>query len=253
MITIEGIRATGKYLLDVLKAEKTVRYSRFYNEAPETVERLVAGALPFVRDLEACDATLLEEQGHVMLDFAAWQLEDLGIVRLTFIDEKLIDGEPDFKIELTETGAHVLANGLTFGFRHPDYSITATPASEWLIILLEAGGEGQSLTLRDVMDLGHSDGDVEINDNCGNTYRLGTGTYAWAFEVSLWHHARAGHIEPVFQTTEQEKDWSAFLNKRDRPSRPDLTSPQPHWDIPFRLANLVQTGKVTPSHVDRVS
>jgi hypothetical protein len=253
MITIEGIRATGKYLLEVVKAEKTVRYSRFYNEAPETSKRLVNGALPFIRDLEACDATDLEEEGHVMLDYAAWQLEDLGIVRLTFLDERLIDEEPDFQIELTETGAHVLADGLAFRFRHPDYSITATPASEWLLCLLEAGDEGQSLTLRDVMESGQSDGDVEINDHCGNTYRFGTGTYAWAFEVSLWHHARAGHIEPVFETTEQEKDWSAFLKQQGRPSRPDLTSPKPHWDIPFRLANEVYTGKVTLNHVGRVS
>jgi hypothetical protein len=56
MITIEGIRATGLYLLEVLKAEKVVRYSRFYNATPGTDERLTAGVMPFVVNSESCDA-----------------------------------------------------------------------------------------------------------------------------------------------------------------------------------------------------
>jgi hypothetical protein len=252
MITIEGIRATGLYLLEVLKAEKFVRYSRFYNAIPGTDERLVAGVMPFVVNTESCDAEDLREEGHVMLEFAAWQLLDLGIVRITFLDDRLIDGERDFRVELTEKGAHLLAERLSFHFRRPEYWITARPASEWLISLLEAGGEGQELTLRDVMDSGHSDGDVAIDDDCGNTYRLGTRTYAWAFEVSLWHHARAGHIEPVFKTTEQDRLWSDFVGKTGRPSPPDIGAPQPLWDIPFRLADAVYAGKVQVVHVGKV-
>jgi hypothetical protein len=70
MIDTEGIRATGLYLLEVLKSEKVIRYSRFYNHAPGTEDCLVAGAMPFVVDREACDAEDLREEGHVMLEYA---------------------------------------------------------------------------------------------------------------------------------------------------------------------------------------
>src|SRR5262249_46760285 len=125
MIDTERIRATGLYLLEILKSEKVVRYSRFYNHTPGTEDRLVAGSIPFVVDSEACDAEGLHEEGHVMLEYAAWQLEDLGVVRIKELDEDLVDGDPDFQIELTDKGAQVLADGLTFRFRSPGYWITA--------------------------------------------------------------------------------------------------------------------------------
>src|SRR5262245_61903738 len=149
MITSEGIRATGSYLLQVLRTEKSVPYSRFYNASPGVEEKLVRGTLPFVEEPECCDVDDLREEGHVMLDFAAWQLEDLGLVRITFLEELLIDGEPDFTIHLTERGERALAEGLGFHFREPDYAITATPASEWLLVLLECGPPGETLTLSD--------------------------------------------------------------------------------------------------------
>jgi len=254
MINTEGIRATGLYLLEVLKAEKSVRYSRFYNATPGTEESLAAGAMPFVEDNESCDTEDLREEGHVMLDFAAWQLVDLGVVRITFLDERLIDGERDFLIELTEQGERILAEGLTFGFRSPEYSITATPASEWLICLLESveGISGEEVTLREAMESGQSEGEIVIHDDCGNEYRLGTGSYAWAFEVSLWHHARAGHVVPACRTPEEESMWSAFVSQRGRPSPPNLCDPQPLWDIPLRLADSVKAGKVKINHVGTV-
>ena len=86
--------------------------------------------------------------------------------------------EPDGRLsrssDCATKGVQVLADGLAFGFRSPDYRITATPASEWLILLLEAGGEGMEITLWEVMDFGDFlDGDVAIQDDHGNTYRLG--------------------------------------------------------------------------------
>jgi hypothetical protein len=251
---IEGIRATGLYLLEVLKSEKVVRYSRFYNNTPGTEDHLVAGAMPFLVDSKARDLETIREEGHVLLEYAAWQLEDLGIVRIEELDENLVDGEPDFKIELTEKGSQVLADGLAFGFHSLNYSIIATPASEWLILLLlEAGGLGIDITLRDVMDLGDSDGDVRIKDDYGNTYRLSSSTFAWAFEVCLWHHARAGHIEPACETAEQEKLWSKFVARAGCPARPDRNAPQPLWHIPFRLVKSVRAGNVEVVHVGRVA
>lgn len=250
---IEGIRATGRYLLELLKSVKVVRYSRFYNNTPGTEDRLVAGAMPFVVDSEACDADDLREEGHVLLEFAAWQLEDLGIVQIEELDEILMDGYPDFQIELTEKGAQVLADGLAYRFRSPNYWITAFPASEWLIIFLEAGEAGMEVTLWDVMELGDSDGDIRIEDDYGNAYRLGTRSFAWAFEVSLWHHARAGHIEPACETAEQEKLWSEFIAQAGRPDRPDANPSRPLWHIPFRLADAVYRGQVQVVHVGQVA
>ena len=252
MICTEGIRATGLYLLEVLKAQKVVRYSRFYNDTPGTDNNLVTGAMRFVEDEDYCNAEDLREEGHVMLEFAAWQLEDLGIVQIEELDANLMDGYRDFQIGLTEKGAQVLADGLAFGFRSPDYRITATPASEWLILLLEAGGEGMEITLWEVMDFGDSDGDFRIKDDHGNTYRLGTRSFAWAFEVSLWHHARARHIEPACETPEQEKLWSDFVTQWYRPGPPDVNPSRPLWHIPFRLADAVHAGKVRVRHVGGV-
>lgn len=238
MIDSEGIRATGLYLLEVLKQEKTVAYSRFYNADPATEETLVRGAVPFMSEViehEAEDD--LREEAHVMLDFAAWQLEDLGIVKITLLKSLLIDDEPDFQITLTEKGERLASEGLTYGFHDPEYSIIATPASEWLIELLDAAGDG-TVNLQQVMESADTDGEVIISDDCDNNYGLGTGSFAWAFEVALWHHAKRGVIVAECRSTEDEKVWSDFVNRSDRPFRPRPLESQPLWDIPFRLADL---------------
>jgi hypothetical protein len=132
------------------------------------------------------------------------------------------------------------------------HCITAAPASEWLIFLLHAGGEGMEITLGDVMDFGESHGNVKIVDEYGNNYRLGTSTFAWAFEVSLWYHARADHIEPACETAEQQRRWSEFIVTTDCPSPPDMNTPQSLWRIPFRLANRLHAEKVQIVHIGKV-
>jgi hypothetical protein len=143
-------------------------------------------------------------------------------------------------------------SNMTKGIGSQHSCITAAPASEWLIFLLQAGGEGMEMTLWDVMDFGDSHGKVAIIDDQGNTYRLGTSMFAWAFEVSLWHHARAAHIECACETAEQEKLWSEFLAKREVPSPPDMNTPQPLWQIPFRLADAVHGRQVRIVHIGKV-
>lgn len=199
------------------------------------------------------------------LQEAACQLKDLGIVRITNLDESLLDPDlyrlawpiiseefvarlqkshPDFLIELTERGEGALAEGLSFRFRDPGYRIQASPASEWLIAALNAR-RGETLTLRQVMESGHSDGKVVVRDDCGNEYSLGTESYAWAFEASFWRHARAGNIRASYRTNEQAQAWSEFVGRTECPRRPDASAPQPLWDIPFRLADAVD-----PSAID---
>lgn len=252
MLTIDGIRAMGQFLLETLKAEKVVRFRRLC-ERLRTDESPVGGAVRSPLD---------KGSGHIDLEYAAWQLKDLGVVRIRYTGESVLDADlfpdipedvladwqkrrPDFLIELTEKGERVLAEGLKFRFRDPGYRIKAGPASQWLIGVLDAR-RGETLTLREVMERGQSDGQVVIQDDCGNEYGQGTDSYAWAFEVSLWHHARAGLIVPACRTPEQEKTWSDFVSRTERPSHPDAGAPQPLWDIPFRLADAVIASELRP-------
>jgi hypothetical protein len=250
----------GQYLLDALKAENTVRFSRLC-EKLRVDESPAGGAGP---------SGVEQGSEHLDLQEAAWQLRDLGIVRITNLDESLLDPDiyrlswpelseefvahlqkirPDFLIELTERGARGLAEGLTFRFRDPGSRIQARPASEWLVGVLNAR-TGEALTLRQVMETGHSDGKVIVRDDCGNEYGLGTDTYAWAFEASLWHQARTGSILPARRTAEQEQVWLEFVGRTARPRRPDAGTPQPLWEIPLRLADAVNAPEVATGHVD---
>ncbi len=171
MLTLEGIRAMGLYLLDVLKAEKTVRFSRLCERF--RADGSLAGGF---------SAGVEKGTEHVDLEEAAWQLKDLGIVRITNLEESLLGPDlfrlawpeiseefvahlqksrPDFLIELTERGEIALAEGLNFRFRDPGYRIQASPASEWLISVLDAR-RGETLTLRQVMEGGYSGGKVVV-------------------------------------------------------------------------------------------
>ena len=156
------IKAAGDYLLSVLKAEKEVVYSRFYNAEPGTDVALVHGMWPFLMsqpveqrgELDDGDKERLLEEAHVLLEWAAWQLEDLGVVKITTLKgSKLIDGEPDFRIELTERGMRFIEEGETFGYREPENTrFDVSEASRWMLSFLHEGGPGQTLTLRDMMD-----------------------------------------------------------------------------------------------------
>jgi len=258
MLTIDGIRAMGQFLLEALKAEKTVRFSHLCQRL-RAEECLAGGATPSAVEKGA---------EHMDLQEAAWQIKDLGVVRITDLDQSLVDPDPyrlawpeiseefvahlqksrpDFLIELTERGERVLAEGLSFQFRDPGYRIQARPASEWLIGTLNAR-RGDTLTLRQVMESRYSDGKVVVRDDCGNEYGLGTDSYVWAFEVSLWHHARSGNIRLASSTAEQEQVWSEFVGRTERPRRPDAGAPRPLWDIPFRLADAADPAVI--DHVD---
>ena len=85
------IKAAGDYLLSVLEAELEVAYSRFYNAEPGTDVALVDGMWPFLMsqpvehrgELDDGDKEGLLEEAHMLLEWAAWQLADLGIVKIT--------------------------------------------------------------------------------------------------------------------------------------------------------------------------
>ena len=255
-----GIKAAGDYLLSVLEADRAVSYSRFYNDDPGTDVALAEAMRPFlvsqpVEDRgelgEGVEDDLVEE-AHVLLDWAAEQLADLGVVTITPLQgTRLIDGEPDFRIELTERGRRFLEEGESFGYRMPSGTrFDAREASAWMISFLYEGGPGQTLTLRDVMDPAYTLGDTMVTDDWGNEYPPESNTYAWAFEVCLWHHARSKHIEPVFKDEAQREAWEDHLRHEHLPPRPDLDSERLLWDVPFRLVEGVEPDGV--QHVGRI-
>jgi hypothetical protein len=239
----ETMTRVGSHLAEVLLNEGEKPYSHFYNDKPGRTKALN----------NACGLAPDEENAHCFVEWAARQLESQGYATITELpDSELIDGEPDFLIRLTEQGRSRLERGQLACFRAAELSLwfSAHPASEWLINFLYHGGPGQKLTLRDVMEYGDSEAELAIPNHEGCDFRWGSEIYAWAFEISLWHHARLGHIEPVFKDDKQRSAWEEFFRQAGEhiPSRTtDVEGPHPLWDVPFRLA-----GGVTPENVQFV-
>jgi hypothetical protein len=249
--------APGLKFITRSRAEKDVMYSRFYNAVPGTDVALVDGIWPFLMsqpvedrgELDDGDKEGLLEEAHMLLDWAAWQLEDLGVVEITTLDgSELIDSEPDFRIELTKRGTRFIEAGETFGYREPESTrFDVSEASRWMLSFLHEGGLGQTLTLRDMMDPAYNFGETMVTDDCGNDYPHGSNTYAWGFEVCLWHHARNKHIEPLFGDEAQREAWEEHLRHQHLPPRPDCSVSRPLWNVPFRLVE-----EVDPDHVQHV-
>lgn len=249
---IDEIRAAGDHLLDVLVAEKAVNYSRFYNSDPAAETALVEGVWKHLEsqpvklrgELEDHHREAIVNEGHLLVEWAAWQLDSLGVVTIETLEgTKLIDGEPDYRITLTGAGEKFLKEGRPFGYRHVDSRFLARGASEWLIMFLYEGGEGETITLRHAMDPYHFAPDDAIVDDCKNAYPPGSPAYAWAYEVSLWHHARSKHVEPVPEDDTQRRAWEELV------ARPHLFSmwvvkDAPLWDVPFKLVRWVNADQL---------
>jgi hypothetical protein len=108
------LKPAGDYLLGILKAEGSVPYSRFYNRDTDyaALAAAVAG-----RGEEDDEDDVDEEHVHLMIEFAAGQLEDAGLVMFTPLDRKLVDGEPDYTITLTDKGRAFDSSGEAFRYR----------------------------------------------------------------------------------------------------------------------------------------
>src|ERR1051325_2944525 len=104
----ECLRIPGMHLLNILKAEGSVRYSRFYGPGTEIED--LAKQLREMGD----DNSQLDEHAHVIIEFAAHQMKRRGIVTFTVLDDDLIDGEKDFLIALTDKGKAFVASGQDF-------------------------------------------------------------------------------------------------------------------------------------------
>ena len=102
------LKIPGKHLLNVLSKEGSVRYSRFYGHGTEIED--LARQLREMGD----DHNNLDDEAHVVIEFAAAQMEDKGLVTFTDLDDDLEDGEKDFLISLTDAGRDFIASGKDF-------------------------------------------------------------------------------------------------------------------------------------------
>lgn len=87
------------HLLEILAGEGAVWYSRFYNRNPDPEAEL--------RALFGLEHEW--ESAAVTVDQAVWKLHQAGLVTTTDLPERLMDGESDYLIELTEKGRAAVA------------------------------------------------------------------------------------------------------------------------------------------------
>ena len=109
------LKPAGAYLLGILNEEGPVPYSRFYNQ--DTDYAALAAAIAVHGD---ADDEIDEDHVHILIEFAAGQLEAADIVSFTQLEPRLIDGEQDYQITLTDKGRAFLAGGKPFRYRDMD-------------------------------------------------------------------------------------------------------------------------------------
>lgn len=96
----EDIERAGKYLLSLLRQYGQVQYLELYDGSDEAHQRLL-------QNIGADE----REHPELLMDLAAYQLEEMGIVERVELDERLVDGEPDYLVMLTDDGRMLLEDG----------------------------------------------------------------------------------------------------------------------------------------------
>jgi hypothetical protein len=104
MMYAHNIQKAADYLVRILLEETRVPYSRFYDGTEETLRKLAEGMGMSLEDAERYCAV-------ANMDEAAAVLAAEGYVKITYLDEKLKDGEPAYQIELLDQGRAMLASG----------------------------------------------------------------------------------------------------------------------------------------------
>lgn len=87
----ELIEQAVRYLLTVLLENRSILYSRFYDGTDETKAQICECIGISVEDGEWYSA-------EALINNAAAQLEQQGIVELTWLETRLVDDEPDYRI-----------------------------------------------------------------------------------------------------------------------------------------------------------
>lgn len=105
----ELIAQAAQHVLTVLLENRSILYSHFYDGTEETEARICEGIGISVEDGEWYSA-------EALIDNAAAQLEQQGIVELDWLETRLMDGEPDYRITLTAAGRMALQSGAPLKF-----------------------------------------------------------------------------------------------------------------------------------------
>lgn len=109
-IPSELIQRAGLHMLSILRVVNLIRYSRFYDGSDKTADLL-------------CQALGLDDDWHsaeLLMDIAAEQLSNAGIVTLTSLPDRLADEEYDYAITLNEKGKTFLRSRKAFHFYDVD-------------------------------------------------------------------------------------------------------------------------------------
>ena len=104
-----NLKAAGDYVLKLLKEKNSVRYSEHFYDGSEELPRKLRIAFGFEPDDEWNSV-------EILVDEAVGELAVKGIVETTILPEKMMDGENDYQIALTEKGKAFLASGQEFKY-----------------------------------------------------------------------------------------------------------------------------------------
>jgi hypothetical protein len=98
----------SKYIFECLKNKDYLDFNFFYDGTEETEQKNIE-----VFSGEYDDATAI-------IDFTIIELANMRIIEIEELEEKLADGENNFRIWLTEKGKRVLNNEIKLEFRDLD-------------------------------------------------------------------------------------------------------------------------------------
>ena len=104
------IKRAADYLLSILDAESTIRYSRFYDGTTKAASAIRMG-MKFT-DIDDSDSA------EILIDVAVDLLREKGVVETSEHAAILPDGFFDYQIKLTTKGRRLLNAGVNFRFPH---------------------------------------------------------------------------------------------------------------------------------------
>jgi hypothetical protein len=110
MIHSSMIKKAGDYLLSILIAEPTIRYSRFYNGTKKAASKIRKG-MKFTDSDDFYSA-------EILIDLAVVVLRERGVVVTRELAARLPDGNNDYEIKLTNKGRRRIDSGVDFKFPH---------------------------------------------------------------------------------------------------------------------------------------
>ena len=98
------IEKAAKYLVSILMEKGKIDYDYFYDGEERTRSKLIEG---IGITCEQADRHCAE----ALMDNAAYELEEQDVVEIEEIDSILADGNPNYRITLTEKGREKITNG----------------------------------------------------------------------------------------------------------------------------------------------